>query len=149
MKELNLDGVEGVNMERQQDVSSQVYSGLAMALRVLEFVAVIVGVVLLVRIIYLFFGALDVAPGYRAVLSFTDPLTSPLSGVAPVDTPYDGVFDIAGTGILLLVMVMEFVVSAARGSLQRKSEQALIQQIATRARSVELEAARDEEPAVH
>jgi uncharacterized protein YggT (Ycf19 family) len=142
-------GAKGAKMDQEQNVSSQVYDGLAIVLRILEFLAVIVGIVLLVRIIYLFFGALSEAPGYGAIKSVTDPLISPLSGVTPVDTPSDGVFDIAATGVLLLVMVIEYIISGIRGWLQRKSEKALIQQIAHQARSNEMETLPEDEVIPH
>ncbi len=127
-------------MDQQQNVSNQVYGGLATVLRVFVLFSIIVGVVLLVRIIYLFFGSLQTAPGYDIVISLTDPLVAPLDMLESIKTPYDGKFDVAGTGVLLGVMIVEFILSGFKSSLGKKSEKALIQSITAKARANDPEA---------
>ncbi len=124
-------------MDQQPNVSNQVYSGFATILRIFVLLAIVVGVVLLVRIIYLFFGTLQTAPGYDAVISLTDPLVAPLNMLERIETPYNGFFDVAGTGVLLGVMIVEFILSGTRNSLAKKSEKAMIQSIAAKARAAE------------
>ncbi len=124
-------------MDEQSNVSNQVYGGLATVLRVFVLLTIVVGVVLLIRIIYLFFGTLQTAPGYDAIISFTDPLVAPLNMLESIDTPYEGHFDVAGTGVLLGVMIVEFIISGFRSSLTKKSEKAMIQSIAAKARATE------------
>ena len=136
-------------MDQQTNVSNQVYDGFATVLRVFVLLTIVVGVVLLVRIIYLFFGTLQTAPGYDSVISLTDPLVAPLNMLEPIDTPYDGIFDVAGTGVLLGVMIVEFIISGIRSSLAKKSEKAMIQSIAAKARAAESSAGDEtEEPAL-
>lgn len=135
-------------MDQQPNMSNQVYGGFATVLRILVLVSIVIGVTLLIRIIYVFFGSLSTAPGYDAIISLTDPLVAPLSSLDPIDTPYEGVFDVAATGALLGVMVVEFMFSSVRSSLERKSDKALIQSIAAKTRSAESDSVEDEEPAL-
>jgi len=135
-------------MDQQPNMSNQVYGGFATVLRILVLVSIVIGVTLLIRIIYVFFGSLSTAPGYDAIISLTDPLVAPLSSLDSIDTPYEGVFDVAATGALLGVMVVEFMFSSVRSSLERKSDKALIQSIAAKTRSAEPESVEDEEPAL-
>lgn len=139
--------LKGDIVSQQANVSSQVYGGLAGVLRVVVLGAILLGVVLLVRIIYLFFGVLKTAPAYDAILAFTEPMVAPLGALAPIKTPYDGIFDVAGTAALLAVMVIEFILSSIKSSLAKKSEQTLIGQITAQARAREI-AAEEEEPAL-
>ncbi len=135
--------------QQKPDVSNQVYGGFATVLRVFVLLAIVVGVVLLVRIIYLFFGTLQSAPGYDAIILLTDPLVAPLNMLEPINTPYDGRFDVAGTGVLLGVMILEFILSGFRNSLERKSEKAMIQAIAAKTRATESSAGDEvDEPAL-
>ncbi len=134
-------------MNEQPNVSNQVYGGFATVLRIFVLLTIVVGVVLLVRIIYLFFGTLATAPGYDAIISFTDPLVAPLDMLEPIETPYNGIFDVAGTGILLGVMIVEFILSGFRSSLEKKSAKAMIQSITAKTRATESSAGDEtEEP---
>ncbi len=114
-------------MEQQANVSNSVYSGLAAIFRVLVFAAILLGVLMLVRVIYLFFGVLETAPGYDWVIAFTDTFAAPLDSFEPIKTPYEGIFDIAGTGALLAIMVVEFILSGIKNYLFRKGDRIIIQ----------------------
>jgi len=111
-------------MNEQPNVSSQVYGGLAMIIRVLTFAAIAAGILLLARIIFLFFGSLKTVPGYEQVVSLTDSFIGPLKGIAPVKTPYDGQFDIAATGALLVALVLEFMLQGIQNFLEKQGVRA-------------------------
>ncbi len=107
-------------MNEQPNISGQVYGGLSTLVKVLVFGLIILGVLLLARIMFLFFGSLKVVPGYDAVISFTEIFVRPLQNIDPVQTPYDGIFDIAATGVLLIVLVLEFMLSGIQGWLTKQ-----------------------------
>ncbi|HEB12935.1 MAG TPA: hypothetical protein ENI11_04590 [Actinobacteria bacterium] len=107
-------------MDNQPTVSGQVYGGLSTIIKVLVFGFIILGVLFLARIMFLFFGSLKVVPGYDLVISFTEVFVSPLNSIEPVKTPYDGIFDIAATGALLIALVIEFVLSGMQGWLTKQ-----------------------------
>lgn len=114
-------------MEQQSTVSDSVYTGLAAIFRVLIMIAIGLGILMLVRIIYLFFGTLKTAPGFDWVISFTDTFAAPLKDIEPIKTPYEGVFDIAGTGALLGIMVLEFVLAGIKSYFGHKTDRIVIQ----------------------
>lgn len=108
-------------MNKESNVSSQVYGGLAMIMKVLVFASIAVGILLLLRIIFLFFGSLKTIPGYEQIVAITDSFIGPLKSIAPVETPYEGRFDIAATVVLILALVLEFVVHGVQNFLERQS----------------------------
>jgi len=107
-------------MGQQPNMSGQVYGGLSTIVKVLVFGFIILGVLLLVRIMFLFFGSLEAVPGYEQVISFTDAFVAPLDSIEPVKTPYEGIFDIAATGVLLIALVLEFMLSGIQGWLTKQ-----------------------------
>ena len=133
-------------MKQQSRVSDQVYGGLALIMRLVVFAAIALGVLLLVRIIYLFFGALKTAPGYEWVVSFTEPFTKPLAAIEPIKTPYDGIFDIAATGALLGVMLIEFILSGIKNYFQKKAEHLVVTVAPLGDQPLDKEALKQEEP---
>jgi len=111
-------------MNEEPNVSNQVYGGLTTIIRLLVFVSIAVGILLLARIIFLFFGSLKTVPGYGQVVTLTDSFIGPLKSIAPIKTPYDGIFDIAATGALMIALVLEFVLQSVQGYLERQSARA-------------------------
>ncbi len=107
-------------MSAQPNVSGQVYGGLGTVLRVLVFAVIAVGILLLARIIFLFFGSLKTVPGYEQVVTITDSFVGPLKSIEPVKTPYDGIFDIAATGALLVALVVEFMLQGVQNWLDKQ-----------------------------
>lgn len=116
-------------MNEQPSVSGQVYGGLEMIIRVLTFAAIAAGILLLARIIFLFFGSLKTVPGYEQVISLTDSFIGPLKSIAPVKTPYDGQFDIAATGALLVALVLEFTLQGIQNFLEKQGVRARSPQV--------------------
>lgn len=112
-------------MNEESNVSNQVYSGLGAIVSVLVFASIIVGVLLLARIIFLFFGDLKSVAGYDQVVKTTETFIGPLKAIEPVKTPYEGVFDIAATGALLGVMLLEFILAGVRDFFRKQSARAL------------------------
>lgn len=108
-------------MNKESNISSQVYGGLAMIMKVLVFASIAVGILLLLRIIFLFFGTLKTIPGYEQIVAITDSFIGPFKSIAPVETPYEGRFDIAATIALILALVLEFVVHGVQNFLERQS----------------------------
>jgi uncharacterized protein YggT (Ycf19 family) len=107
-------------MNEQPSVSGQVYGGLTTILRVLVFATIAVGILLLARIILLFFGSLKTVPGYEQVVTLTESFIGPLKSIEPVKTPYEGIFDIAATGALLIALVLEFMLQGVQNFLERQ-----------------------------
>lgn len=107
-------------MNGQPNVSSQVYGGLTTIVRILVFVFIGIGILLLARIIFLFFGSLKTVPGYEQVMTYSDVFIKPLGSIESVNTPYDGIFDIAATGGLLIALVLEFVLASVQNFLEKQ-----------------------------
>lgn len=111
-------------MNEEPNVSGQVYGGLTTVMRLLIFASIAAGILLLARIIFLFFGSLKTVPGYEQVVSLTESFIGPLKSIAPIKTPYDGIFDIAATGALMIALVLEFMFQSVQGFLERQSARA-------------------------
>lgn len=84
----------------------------------------LLGVLILARIVLLFFGSLKALPGYDTIVNLTDPYVTPLKGVEGVKTPYRGVFDLPAVIILLLIIILESFFSIFRGILGRRVSRA-------------------------
>ncbi|MDP1809668.1 MAG: hypothetical protein Q8L35_09080 [Actinomycetota bacterium] len=111
-------------MNEESNVSSHIYGGLATIMRLLVVASIAVGILLLARIILLFFESLKTVPGYEQVVAITGSFIGPLKSVAPVKTPYEGIFDIAATGALLVALVLEFVFQSVQNYLEKQSVRA-------------------------
>ncbi len=114
------DNRGGEFMDEQPNMSGQVYGGFNTIVRILVLALVVVGILLLLRIIFLFFGTLKTVPGYDFVISTTEYMVAPLNNIESVNTPYEGIFDIAATGILLITLLVEFIFSGIQGWLSRQ-----------------------------
>jgi hypothetical protein len=119
---LAIISVGGHQIDRGRSVHSQIYGGLSAVLRLFAFLSIVLGVLFLVRVILLFFGALQTAPGYEAFISFTGLLVDPLQVLETIETPYGGQFDITATGLLLIVLVIEFLLVAVQDYLGAKRD---------------------------
>jgi len=111
-------------MNEEPNVSSHIYGGLTTIMRLLVFASIAVGILLLARIILVFFGSLKTVPGYDQVVAITDSIIGPLKSIAPVKTPYEGIFDIAATGALLVALALEFTFQSVQNYFQRQSVRA-------------------------
>lgn len=105
----------------QKTVGGQVYNGFSIIIKLLIAATVGLGLLLLLRIIFLFFGAMKTFPGYRQVIDWTQVFVEPLARVGEVKTPYDGAFDIGATILLVLVLVSEFIMSSIQGFVERRA----------------------------
>ena len=83
-------------------------------------VTALLGLLILARIILLFFGQLKTVPGYEQVLNVSKPFILSLE-TGKIETPYDGQFDLPATITLLLIIVLESFLSVFRGVLGRRS----------------------------
>ena len=111
-------------MSEQPSVSAGVYRGLAVVVRIIMLVAVAAGIMLLARIVLLFFDSLKTVPGYDMIIDITTALIEPLEPLAsiePVKTPYNGIFDIAATGVLLMAMALEVVLQGIHNFLDKQA----------------------------
>lgn len=83
-------------------------------------VTALLGLLILARIILLFFGQLKTVPGYEQVINLTKPFILSVE-TGKIETPYDGQFDLSATITLLLIIVLESFLSVFRGVLGRRS----------------------------
>lgn len=74
---------------------------------------VLVAVCLTIGVVVRFFGTLGESPVGESYLRFVSLITPPL-GLAPVNTPYGGQFDVNGAVTVGLVLVVEWVLGVAR-----------------------------------
>lgn len=110
-------------MHEEKAVSKQIYSGIASLLRVGVIFLILVGLLLLSRIIVLFFGSLSVLPGYQELLKISDLFLGPVTNIKAIETPYKGVFDLAATIVLVIVLIAEFALSSVQHFFQRQAKQ--------------------------
>jgi hypothetical protein len=90
--------------------SKPVRTLLTVAMNVLIFVAI----ALTVRLVVMFFGQIASLDWAKSIVSITNLLVIPF-GVEPIKTPYGGVFDANAALTILVVLVVEWVLSLARG----------------------------------
>ncbi len=76
-------------------------------------ILILVAVLLVVRIVVLFFGALAARSLGEALVAITDYLVIPF-GVEAIKTPYGGVFDIDAALTVGTLIVAEWALSVAR-----------------------------------
>lgn len=76
-------------------------------------ILVLLAVCLTIGVVVRFFGALANTPVGESYLRFVSVITLPL-GIAPVNTPYGGQFDVSGAVTVGIVLVIEWALSIAR-----------------------------------
>ena len=108
-------------MELQLSPKGQTYRGVARAIKVIVAAIVIVSIVVLARIVLIFFGQLKTMIGYQFIVDLSGVMTAPFSSVGTVATPYSGVFDIGATVLLMLLIFFEFILSGIAGFFNRRA----------------------------
>ena len=84
-------------------------------------ITALLGVLILARIVLLFFGQLKTIPLYEVVINTTKPFVFSLGDADLIKTPYSGQFDLGAAISLLLIVVFESFLSIFRGVLGRRS----------------------------
>jgi hypothetical protein len=108
-------------MADKTNIAEQVYSGLGAVVRFLVFISLVAGIVLLARIVLLFFGSLKTVPGFEQVMMITDLFLGSLKDIDPVRTPYKGIFDLGATGALLVVLLFEYCLQSIKNVLDKQA----------------------------
>lgn len=108
-------------MNGEKAVVKQIYSGIAALLHLVVVFLILAGLLLLLRIILLFFGSLSVLPGYKELLKLSDFFLGPATSIKAIETPYKGVFDLAATIVLIIVLVAEFGLSSLQHFFKRQA----------------------------
>lgn len=73
----------------------------------------VVAIVMVLRIVVLFFGGLAAQTWGRSLVSATRVLVVPF-GIKPIVTPYGGVFDVNGALTVLVLLGIEWALGMAR-----------------------------------
>lgn len=77
-------------------------------------VLILVAILLTVRLVVMFFGQIASLEWAKTYVSVTNLLVIPF-GIEAIKTPYGGVFDANAALTILLLLVVEWVLSLARG----------------------------------
>lgn len=77
-------------------------------------VLILVAILLTVRLVVMFFGQIASLEWTKTYVSVTNLLVIPF-GIEAIKTPYGGVFDANAALTILLLLVVEWVLSLARG----------------------------------
>jgi len=99
----------------------QTYRGVGRAVKVLVSAVVIASIIVLARIVFVFFGQLKTLPGYQFIIDLSGLLTAPFKSVGTVKTPYSGYFDIGATVLLMLLIFVEFILSGIANFFNRRA----------------------------
>lgn len=115
-------------MDIELTPKGQTYRGIARAIRVVIAAVVVLALIVLARIVLIFFGQLKTLPGYQFIVDFSESFMGPFKAVGTVQTPYDGVFDIGATILLILLIFIEFVLSGIAGFFNRRARHEIIKE---------------------
>jgi uncharacterized protein YggT (Ycf19 family) len=99
----------------------QSYMGIVRVIKIFNALIIILGILTLARIVLEFFGQLKTVPGYQFVMNITGIFMPPFKSLGSVNTPYNGIFDIGATALLLVVLLIEFGLTSLTNSLVRRS----------------------------
>ena len=113
-------------MEIEYTPKGQAYRGASAAFRVIIFAVVAVSLLLVARIIFLFFGQLKDVAGFSFVTDVTDSILWPFKDLGEIKTPYDGIFDVGATILLLVLVFTDFVLTGIAGYFRRQSRREII-----------------------
>lgn len=108
-------------MEVQLSPKGQTYRGVSKAIKVLVAVVIISSIVVLARIVFVFFGQLKTLPGYQFIIDLSGVMSAPFNSVGTVKTPYSGVFDIGATVLLMILIFIEFILSGIANFFSRRA----------------------------
>lgn len=113
-------------MEIEYTPRGQMYRGAAAAFRVIVFAVVAVTILIVARIVFLFFGQLKEASGYLFVRDITDSVLWAFEDLGVVKTPFEGVFDIGATILLLILIFTEFILTGIARFFSRQARHEII-----------------------
>ncbi len=108
-------------MAVEYSAKGQTYKGISRALKLVAFLFLIATIIILARIVFLFFGQLNTIPGYQFVLDTSEILMPPFENLGSVTTPYEGIFDIGATVLLISVIFIEFIIGATASFFNRRA----------------------------
>ena len=108
-------------MAVEYSAKGQTYKGVSRALKLVAFLFLIATLLVLARIIFLFFGQLNTIPGYQFVVDTSEILMPPFKTLGSVTTPYDGIFDIGATVLLIAIIFIEFALAATASFFNRRA----------------------------
>lgn len=115
-------------MSTENTATKQVSSGVSKALKFIMVVVVAVTILLVVRIVLVFFEQLNQVPGYDMIVSLSEPIRAPLNSLPRITTPYGTApkgaghyFDVAATVIVLVMLLVEYVLGALAGYFERQA----------------------------
>lgn len=109
-------------MAVQLNTKGQTYKGISTAFRIVGLIFLLATAVILIRIVYLFFGQLKTAPGYQFIIEASDRMMVFISGFGRVPTPYQGgEFDIGATVLLIALILIEFVINGIARYFNRRA----------------------------
>ena len=118
-------------MAVEYNAKGQTYKGASRALKLIAFLFLIATLIILARIVFLFFGQLNTIPGYQFVLDTSEILMPPFKNLGSVTTPYEGIFDIGATVLLIVIIFIEFAVAAIASFFNRRAIDNIVSERAT------------------
>ena len=118
-------------MTVEYSAKGQTYKGISRALKVVGFLFLIATLFILARIVFLFFGQLNTILGYQFVIDTSEILMPPFESLGSVTTPYEGIFDIGATVLLIAVIFIEFIIGAMASFFNRRAIDNIIAQPAS------------------
>jgi len=115
-------------MSTENTATKQVSSGVSKAIKFAMLAVVAVTILLVIRIVLVFFEQLGQVPGYDLIVNLSEPIRAPLNSLPRIVTPYgtapEGVghyFDVAATVIVLVLLFVEYVLGALAGYFERQA----------------------------
>ncbi len=108
-------------MAVEYNAKGQTYKGVSTALKLVGFLFLIATLFVLARIIFLFFGQLNTIPGYQFAIDTSEILMPPFKNLGSVTTPYEGIFDIGATVLLIAIIFIEFIIGAVASFFNRRA----------------------------
>jgi len=77
------------------------------------------GVLIVARLVLLFFRSLKSLPGYQFVINITNLIISPFKIAKLIPTPYAGYFDLTAVIVLILLVIVEYGLGIFEGIISR------------------------------
>lgn len=96
-----------------------IFKGLYFLIRLIIVLLGIFGVLIVARLVLLFFGSLKSLPGYQFVINITNLIISPFKIAEVISTPYAGYFDLTAVIILILLIIAEYGLGIFEGIIGR------------------------------
>lgn len=115
-------------MSTGNSAGKKISSGASMAVKLVMLAVVAVTILLVVRIVLVFFEQLRQVPGYNLIVDLSEPFRAPLDSLPRIATPYgtsaEGAyhyFDVAATVVVLALMFVEYVLAGLAGYFERQA----------------------------